>query len=49
MMATGLDAIMGSLGAEGVAVIRAFPALPAAEPEVLHRAGMIGRAAADGR
>ena len=42
MMAAGLDAIMGSLGAEGVAVIRSISATAGVEPEVLHRAGMIG-------
>lgn len=42
MMATGLDAIMGALGAEGVAVIRNAADTAAAEPEVLHRSGMIG-------
>lgn len=42
MIATGLDAAMAALGAEGVAVIRGAPDTAVAEPEVLHRAGMIG-------
>jgi diguanylate cyclase (GGDEF)-like protein len=42
MIATGLDAIMTSLGAEGVAVIRGAPESAIEEPEILHRAGMIG-------
>lgn len=42
MMATGLDAIMGALGAEGTAVISGSATSAVDEPEVLHRAGMIG-------
>ena len=42
MMAAGLDAIMGSLGAEGIAVIRGISDTAGVEPDVLHRAGMIG-------
>jgi diguanylate cyclase (GGDEF)-like protein len=42
MISAGLDAIMGSLGAEGAAVIRAAPGDANGEPEVLHRAGIIG-------
>lgn len=42
MMTTGLDAMMAALGAEGVAVIRGGSDSPTGEPEVLHRAGMIG-------
>lgn len=41
MMATGLDAVMTSLGAEGAAVIRGATSA-ADEPDILHRAGMIG-------
>src|SRR4051794_6464572 len=42
MMRTGLGEAMAALGAEGVAVIRGLPDSAAAEPEVLHCAGMIG-------
>src|SRR4051794_23165809 len=42
LLATGLEAIMQALGAEGIAVIRGAPDSAATEPEVLHRAGMIG-------
>jgi diguanylate cyclase (GGDEF)-like protein len=42
MIATGLDAVMGSLGAEGAAVIRGVPGDATSEPEILHRAGIIG-------
>lgn len=42
MIATGLDAIMGSLGAEGAAVIRRAAGDSTSEPEILHRAGIIG-------
>jgi diguanylate cyclase (GGDEF)-like protein len=42
MIASGLDAIMGSLGAEGAAVIRGVPGDATSEPEILHRAGIIG-------
>ena len=42
MIAAGLDAIMGSLGAEGAAVIRGAAGDAAGEPEILHRAGIIG-------
>jgi diguanylate cyclase (GGDEF)-like protein len=42
MMATGLDAIMGALGAEGVAVIRGAPDTSVADPDILHRVGIIG-------
>ena len=42
MIGAGLDAIMGSLGAEGAAVIRGAPGDATGEPEVLHRAGIIG-------
>jgi diguanylate cyclase (GGDEF)-like protein len=44
MMALGLESVMASLGAEGVAVIRGTAA--AEEPEIIHRAGMIGFPAA---
>jgi hypothetical protein len=33
MMATGLDAIMGALGAEGIAVIRGAPTLLCMTPK----------------
>jgi hypothetical protein len=42
MMATGLEAIMGALGAEGVAVIRGAPDTSVVDPEILHRAGLVG-------
>jgi diguanylate cyclase (GGDEF)-like protein len=42
MMGIGLDAIMGALGAEGIAVVRCVAGIPAVEAEVLHRAGVIG-------
>src|SRR5579871_753280 len=42
MMATGLDSAMTSLGAEGIAVIRGAPGSASDDPEILHRAGMIG-------
>ena len=42
MIASGLDAIMGSLGAEGAAVIRGAPGDATSEPTILHRAGIIG-------
>ena len=42
MMATGLDAAMTALGAEGIAVIRGAPTTPTDDPDILHRAGMIG-------
>jgi diguanylate cyclase (GGDEF)-like protein len=42
MMATGLDAMITVLGAEGAAVIRSAPGAASVEPEVLHRTGMIG-------
>src|SRR5215469_1512576 len=42
MMDTGLDAVIGSLGAEGGAVIRGAPEGATSEPEILHRAGIIG-------
>lgn len=41
LMATGLDAVMAALGAEGAAVIRGTPGAMSAEPEVLYRLGMI--------
>jgi len=40
-MAVGLDAVMTALGAEGVAVIRSTKNSDD-EPDILHRAGMIG-------
>ena len=43
MMSTGLNAAMTSLGAEGVAVICSAAAqMWTHEPDILHRAGMIG-------
>lgn len=42
MLATGLEAVLRALGAEGIAVIRGVPDSAATDPEVLHRAGMIG-------
>jgi diguanylate cyclase (GGDEF)-like protein len=42
MMAMGLNRAMAALGAEGAAVIRALPDAVLEEPEVLHRAGIIG-------
>jgi diguanylate cyclase (GGDEF)-like protein len=42
MIATGLEAAMAALGAEGVAIIRGAPDTAVVEPQVLHRAGMIG-------
>ncbi len=42
MMSTGLDAVLAALGAEGAAVIRGLAGSVSDEPEVLHRAGMIG-------
>jgi len=45
MMTTGLDAMIATLDAEGVAVIRSVPDSATVEPEVLHRCGMIGPSA----
>ncbi|HTI82112.1 MAG TPA: GGDEF domain-containing protein [Acetobacteraceae bacterium] len=45
MLALGLESIMASLGAEGAAIIRGSPAAED-EPEIVHRAGMIGFPAA---
>ncbi len=45
MMALGLESIMASLGAEGAAIIRGSPSTEE-EPEIVHRAGMIGFPAA---
>src|SRR5262249_7375611 len=45
MMATGLDAMLATLEAEGVAVIRSAPDSATVEPEVLHRGGLIGLSA----
>ena len=45
MMATGLEAMLTTLDAEGVAVIRSVPDSATVEPEVLHRCGMIGSSA----
>ena len=42
MIATGLDAVMGALGAEGAAVIRGAARGAAEEPEIMHRAGLVG-------
>lgn len=42
MIATGLDAVMGSLGAEGAAVIRGTARGAAEQPEIMHRAGLVG-------
>jgi diguanylate cyclase (GGDEF)-like protein len=42
LMATGLDAVMKALDAEGVAVIRGGPGAISEEPEVLYHAGRIG-------
>ena len=42
MMTAGLDSILAALGAEGAAVIRGAASSVSEEPEVLHRAGMIG-------
>jgi len=42
MMAAGLTAVMAAFGAEGAAVIRGASGAASEEPEVLHRAGMIG-------
>lgn len=42
IMATGLDAIMSALGAEGIALIRGASDSAGEEPEVLHRAGTVG-------
>lgn len=44
MLALGLESIMASLGAEGAAIIRGSSAEE--EPEIVHRAGMIGFPAA---
>ncbi len=42
MMSTGLDAVMSSLGAEGVAVIRLASGQGGPQAEVVHRSGLIG-------
>ena len=42
LMAIGLDAIMTALGSEGVAIVRHRPAAGSGEPEILHRAGLVG-------